>query len=251
MIGHRFVETMALFAVCHAALVVLAARTGTRRAGTATHGDRYLWLWLAAALVGATAGLRFYGHYFLQVLPPLAVLAGIGSASLSPRRLAGLLGAAAATAAVWVALAVRPATVEDRPRWDRVAAAVAARTAPGERILVWGHLPEVAWAADRAPAGRFVHTDFLSGRSGGRAVPADPAGFAPAALWDEFLADLAAHPPALVVDTAPGAIRHQEALPISAFPRLRAWIDAGWCRVAVVDRVALYRPCTAALEEAP
>jgi hypothetical protein len=251
LIGLRLVEVLALFALSHAAAVLLALRAATGRSQWAADADRHLWLWLLSALVGAVAGFRFYGHYFLLVLPPLAVLGGIGAASTSRRLVTGLVGTAAATAAVWVAVAVRPGLVEDRPRWEGVAAAVEAATAPGDRILVWGHLPEVAWAADRAPAGGFVHTDFLTGRSGGRALPADPAGFADPELWTAFLADLEADPPALVVDTASAAIRHQEAFPIAAFPRLRAWFDAGWCRLAVVDGVGLYRPCSTGPREAP
>jgi hypothetical protein len=46
-----------------------------------------------------------------------------------------------------------------------------------------------------------------------------------------------------VVDTAPAAIRHQDALPMTAFPQMRSWLEAGWCRAAVVERVVLYRPC--------
>ena len=37
--------------------------------------DIDLWLWLASAAVSVMIGLRFFGHYYLQLLPPVALLA--------------------------------------------------------------------------------------------------------------------------------------------------------------------------------
>ena len=39
----------------------------------------------ATGLVAFVAGFRFFGHYWLQVLPPLCLLAGLGAASCRPR----------------------------------------------------------------------------------------------------------------------------------------------------------------------
>ena len=41
--------------------------------------------WLIAALIGAAAAGSFYDHYFLQILPPLCVAAGLALARLAPK----------------------------------------------------------------------------------------------------------------------------------------------------------------------
>src|SRR5256885_401416 len=38
----------------------------------------WIWVWLLASFLGAAAGRRFYGHYFIQLLPPLAILSAVG-----------------------------------------------------------------------------------------------------------------------------------------------------------------------------
>ena len=37
-----------------------------------------LWLWLGGAAVAVLAGFRFFGHYYLQLLPPLVLMAAAG-----------------------------------------------------------------------------------------------------------------------------------------------------------------------------
>ena len=37
--------------------------------------DTDLWLWAISAAVSVAVGLRFFGHYYLQLAPPLALLA--------------------------------------------------------------------------------------------------------------------------------------------------------------------------------
>ena len=37
-----------------------------------------VWLWLASAVIAVAAGFRFFGHYFLQLAPPFALLAASG-----------------------------------------------------------------------------------------------------------------------------------------------------------------------------
>ena len=62
------------FHVTTVACLVVAwrRRPPLRRAG---RDDRDLWLWLLAGLGAVAAGLRFFGHYWLQVVPPAVVLA--------------------------------------------------------------------------------------------------------------------------------------------------------------------------------
>ncbi len=36
--------------------------------------------WLGVSVIGAAAAGRFYPHYYIQIVPPLAVLAGVAYA---------------------------------------------------------------------------------------------------------------------------------------------------------------------------
>ena len=55
------------------ALVLLAVLAWRR-----WRDDLDLWLWLASGVVAVVAGLRFFPHYYLQLLPPLVLLAVAG-----------------------------------------------------------------------------------------------------------------------------------------------------------------------------
>src|SRR5207249_950309 len=63
----------AAFAVVNAPIVWALPRAWRERR-TAGSGDTDLWLWLLSAVVSVAVGLRFFGHYYLQLLPPLVLI---------------------------------------------------------------------------------------------------------------------------------------------------------------------------------
>ena len=202
---------------------------------------RLLWTFLAASMVGVSVGFRFFGHYFLQLLPAACLLAAPAVARwLSGPRRALVTGALVLPALAAAVVGFWGPEVTGMPRYRILAEAVAARTAPADRVLVWGHFPELLWAARGLPATRLIPTGFLTGASGGREPgPATLAHGSPAA-WEMFFADLERHPPALVVDTSPARLRDYEHYPISLFPRLEAWLHASYVPVATVEGYVLH-----------
>ena len=68
--AERFVVWTALFVAANLGAVLLLRSAWARR-----RDDIDLWLWAAGAVVGVAAGLRFFGHYYLQLAPPLVLLA--------------------------------------------------------------------------------------------------------------------------------------------------------------------------------
>ncbi|MFN2608642.1 MAG: glycosyltransferase [Acidimicrobiales bacterium] len=217
------------------ALVGLAAWAARRRTATTDQ-----WLWLAGSAFGVLVGLRFFGHYYLQLLPPLALLGAGVLPGLAPaaRRLA--VGFTAVSAAVMCAVAFLPADERGLLPYGAVAAQVRRLTAPTDTVFVWGEFPEIYWASDREPATRFIHTGFLTGHTGGRPAgteqPSDglPGGWA---LLDQ---DLQAHPAALIVDTTGARIRGSQYYPLD---RTQIWsrVSRQYVLVGTLGGVRFYR----------
>jgi hypothetical protein len=224
-----------------AALIVLAASAWRR-----WRDDVDLWLWVVAGVVAVAAGLRFFPHYYLQLLPPLALLAGRGLTTVTffrRRRGIALVALLALAPVVWYLPSAFAARTDRNLRVALDAAAyVRAHTRPGDRVLVWGQAPEVYWASDRQPATRFPTTGFVTGASGGRPPERVGAQYATPGAMRDFLADLRAHPPALIVDMSSANQRNAGAYPprtVSAFSR---FLDQGnWRRVATVDGADILR----------
>lgn len=196
--------------------------------------DIDLWLWLLSAVIGVGAGFRFFGHYYLQMGPPFALLAA-GTLARADRKVwIGTASLAAASVVVFVTLGLtaHPILLHD---YDRIAASVEARTKPDDRIFVWGQFPQAYWASDRRPATRFLTAGFLTGSSGGRTSAHVGMQYAVEGAWDDFQADLAARPPALVVDASRGT-----AYSVEQFPLFDAYLRANYTPVEEVDGVVLY-----------
>jgi hypothetical protein len=126
-------------------------------------------LWLVAALVGIVGGGNFHYHYYIQLVPPLSILAGVGAVRLvtKPNRIlvAGCAACLVATLAVTVPLWFRSGDAQARSIWphdphlvhDAAAASyVRTHTRPADKILViWG-AASIYYLADREPAIRYM-----------------------------------------------------------------------------------------------
>jgi hypothetical protein len=110
-----------------------------------------------------------------------------------------------------------------------------------DRVFVWGSYPEVLLAAERLPAGAFVHTDFVVGRSGGRNNPAQTVASAIPGAADIMLASLRAHPPVLILDTSTSSRLGYSRYPTSLVPALDRYIHDGYRQIAVVDGVTVWQ----------
>jgi len=225
-----------------AALVVLLPF-----AWSARRADRDLWLWLASGVVAVAIGFRFFPHYYLQLVPPLALLATRGLDALSHPYRRRALAVVALLAVVSTTFFLVPAFTQGETRDTRVALAVAqyvrGHTRPDQRVLVWGQAPEVYWASDRRPATRFATTGFVTGTSGGRPPSHVGSRYAVPGAADDFFIDLRNTPPVLVADMSTANQRHARFYPPARYPRFQHFLDeGGWHRVALVDGVAILRP---------
>jgi hypothetical protein len=200
-----------------------------------------LWIWVVTGLVAVGAGFRFYGHYWLQIVPPLALLAAAelrvqpDHVQLQARKIVGAT-AIAAFAVAWV-----PGVIRDLPDPEPLAEAVAELTDEDDTVLIWGNFPEIYWTAERAPAGGFVSMDFVTGRSGARDNGPHTIEEAPDRGYPHLLDAIEDQAPAVIVDTQPSEFRDYGEYPIALFPELEAFIAENYEAPILVDGFDLYR----------
>ena len=159
-------------------------------------------IWFGAGFIGVASGLRFFGHYFQQCVPPLALLAGLAldaDPHTARRRLRIAVGFAPA---LWLLTWIPGLSgLDAAPR--PLAQGIAARTTANDRVLVWGRLPDAAVQAHRTPIGRFVHQAYLTGRWASVDGVQDPTHTEPyATRWRDYLAGLVESPPTIIVDAS-------------------------------------------------
>jgi dolichyl-phosphate-mannose-protein mannosyltransferase len=162
---HRFHLLTASFPAAGKALAPLAALAALAW----WRAPLLLRLWLGAAVVGVLAGGNFHAHYYLQLVPPLAVLGGVAVAALVEARRQIAWGACFAPAAVALAFAAplwfASGVAQAEAIWprdphlqsdDAVSRYVKLHTRPHEKIFVLWAAADVYYLADRPPAFRYL-----------------------------------------------------------------------------------------------
>lgn len=187
----------AAFAVLH--LPVFAAAWNTRRHLAAI--DAVAWTWLGAATFAIVPGFRFILHYYLILVPPLALVVGLVWDRVAERLQRIALGASAAIALGCGLVAFLPVANASQVSPSLVAN-VDASTTPADRVMVWGALPELYWRVQRMPSMRFLSVGYVNGNWADQPHPPPNTESAEPyrSRWAMFYRDLRAHPPTAVVD---------------------------------------------------
>jgi 4-amino-4-deoxy-L-arabinose transferase-like glycosyltransferase len=209
-------------------VLVLLALAGWRR------WPRLGLLWLGFATLAVVGGGNFHNHYYQQVVPPLALLAGIGGAELWRRRnvaWAGVVAVALAatvyvTAPLWFDSpnAQARAIFPDDPHLQTDAAVVRyvrAHTRPGRRIFVMWAAADLYYLSGRDPSFRYMWFRNI------QAIPG--------ALGEARRMLAGPRPPALVV-----GINSPASMDPSG--RTQRILDTRFRRVAMVAGVPIYAP---------
>lgn len=216
----------------------LVQRTPSADEHSANPARLYVVTWALSSLIGVASGGRGFDHYSIQFLPPLClgtawylgrltVEVWPGPARVNPFRravvLLVLLGLAGTLAlGAWEA---RRRTLPVDPS-HRVAAYIAACSAPDERIFVWGYHPDIYLLANRLPASRFVYASFVTGLIPWTNVAPErntEYAIVPGAM-ETLLGDLELHRPVFFVDCSPGPNRAWNKYPLEKFPRLAQYV---------------------------
>jgi 4-amino-4-deoxy-L-arabinose transferase-like glycosyltransferase len=201
--------------------------------------DTDLWLWLVSAALSVAIGLRFFGHYYMQLVPPLALLTAGALARASARSARRTIAASVVVAAGCSIAGYFLQPFGPEPQYESVSRFVAANTHPDDKILVWGSEPEIYWASNRLPATRFLTTPtFLTGNHPGRPADATDADADTEQNWQYFYEDFFADPPRYLLDTSPAKLRG--AHPIDKFPAFAQLVKQQYRYVRTIDDVAIY-----------
>ncbi len=191
------------------------------------------WLagWLALSFVGVTLGARFFPRYFLQILPPMVLLA---SHALARRKTVAWIAAVALLVPAvrfgprYVTLAHGLLTGRQHEwvdtaldRDSRAAAEIVnQRKRPGDSLVVWGYRPGIFIYTRMPVASKFWDSQALTG------VPADRHLRDTAAVLPDQAArnrsEFAQSRPTFVVDSLSLA---NPRLSMDAYPELRGWLS--------------------------
>ena len=234
--------------VAGAVRALLPARVAST-AGTAARAfQRFACAWLVASALAVCVGGRFYGHYFHQVTPVLALLAAPGALALYRRHRAVATTALAVPAVAFVlvaALHTRVMAMIGQPDLDygRMAAAIRATSAPGDGLCIWGNLPVLYFVAERPLGCRFAFANYLTGMSPATNTQYDPTvdasmNIVPEA-WTMLEEDFATRKPRVVVDSSYSDVGNYGKFPVAKFPRLDVILRRDYHEVAVVEGVRL------------
>ena len=179
---------------------------------------------LVVSAIGTAASGRFYPHYYIQLIPPLALLA-----APSFRR----LWAGTAAPPTWL---LKPSTTWSWLAFTLVAFSFAhwhglasqrepseagryvlGHSSPEDRIFVWGQAAPIYLAAHRRPASRYITSFPLTGYIFGNSAPdVDTRSRIVPGAWADLATDFDRHPPAFIVDAQndPGVRYRVEDFPL-------------------------------------
>jgi hypothetical protein len=202
---------------------------------------------LAASAIGAAAGARFYPHYYVQLIPPLALLAAsyyarLWSHTMKPPHWLLRSG----VIYPWLALTIIAFSIK---HWTGLAprrvSSEAGRylfthSSPADRIFVWGQSSEIYLDAHRRPASRYITTFPLTGYIFGGPIPGfDTRSRIMPGAWTNLEQDFARHPPTYIVDVQPNPKSAQR--PVKNFPILAKLLAERYQPVAHTVEGVIYR----------
>jgi Dolichyl-phosphate-mannose-protein mannosyltransferase len=201
---------------------------------------------LVASTIGVAAGARFYQHYYIQLIPPLALLAAphysrilLEKTDPHPRLLwRWILSAWLAVTVIWFSIRHWWGLAPER-RPSEAGRYLMEHSATDERIFVWGDNADIYLDARRRPASRYVLTFPLTGKIfGGNRLKVDTRKRIQPGGWNTLEEDFRRHPPAYIVDAQSDP---DAKYPIRDFPILAKWIAEGYRPVTRTDDAVIYR----------
>jgi 4-amino-4-deoxy-L-arabinose transferase-like glycosyltransferase len=233
-------HTLAFIAACLPVVVGSILSCRSRSIWKGREAERFALIALvAASAIGTAAGGRFYPHYYIQLIPPLVLLAAPFFAELFFGRTSpGTWFLTRPIVALWLAgmfvgfsISQWVGGISRRPL-SEAGPYVRNHSDPNDRIFVWGQDADIYLEAQRRPACRYVVTFPLTGLIFGGVTNIDTHDRIVPGAWENLNEDFERHPPEYIVavDDDPKNAQY----PIGQFPVLKRWLE----QYEVVKRTA-------------
>lgn len=209
-------------------------------------------LWFALSLIPVFVGARFYGHYFLHVLPSLCVVAAFAvSENLSVFQKRFGLSLLIVPSLLFFMLRVDHkwylSKVPDDHIYEQQEIGEALRQISQGKgsVFVWGFATGIQFWSELRPASRFLWADLLTGRTPGpeyaRQNQEQEGAFKNLYAWSLFWKDLQDNRPEYFVDTSPANIHDYGRFPISDYPELHKYIRGNYVAIGSLQGVVIYQ----------
>lgn len=213
---------------------------------------KFFIIWFCLSLIPVSVGGRFYGHYFIHVLPALCGTAALGFERFTfPFWRKLIVGLMVTGAVVFFAFRAdfkgyEKILPDDQISLQREIGHQLKEIAnPGDKLFVWGFATTIYFYSDLTPASRFLWTDLLTGRTPGpeyaRINRDQEHQFAYPLAWTLFWEDLEENKPEFFVDTAPANIHGYKRFPIQRYERLWRYVQERYVQIGNIEDVAIYR----------
>ena len=241
--------TLAFIGVCLPLIVgaIMAFRDKSEIWAVKTAERTALFGLLSASAIGAAAGARFYPHYYIQLIPPLVLLAApyyarLWSGTIQPPH--WLLRPRVTY--TWLAFTIIFFSIKHwtglahRRVPSKTGQYLLAHSDAADRIFVWGQSPEIYLDAHRRPACRYITTFPLTGYVFGGPIPGfDTRSRILPGAWRTLEQDFATHSPTYIVDVQPDP--KSAHYPVKNFPILAKLLAERYQRVAHTADGVIYR----------
>lgn len=211
--------------------------------------------WFVLSFVPIMMGGRFYGHYFIQLYPPLVILASIGFFLLSKKPLHFFKKFILVLGLIFIPLFFQFFSLGRTltggfdgalSYHHKIAKNIQELTEEDDSIFVWGGYSQAYYFSKRIPATRFVVVKYVfpfwemsySKNYDFSFEKMDP-------VYQEnfslLMSDLIQKKPALVLDTSSSShFLSFQPFPIRSFPPLETWLEDNYELVGTIEGVSFY-----------
>ena len=218
----------------------------------------FLVAWIICIIPCISLGGRFFGHYYLQFLPPLVILAALGivvrwefylrSRSVSLRNRRALHAAFSICvlalpflSALWLHVYEIGVLKERVVPIQNITKAVEQYSNDDDSIFVWGHNSNIYFFSRRKPASRFVYCSYLSGiKEGYEDHPVMAKRGPDFNAWVMLKRDFERNPPRVIVDMAPTGRGGYNKVPITEQLFLANYLRDGFRKAETVAGADIY-----------
>jgi 4-amino-4-deoxy-L-arabinose transferase-like glycosyltransferase len=211
-------------------------------------------VWLAGSALAVCIGGKFFGHYYIQLLPPLTILSAVSlvawwEASDKVKyvkwRRAVVLSGIFLPPLIYLPTNWR----EEQKRmqgenlyFQNLAVEVQKLSGEEEKIFIWGRMPELYYFSRRLPASRFITSNFVVGMNtyNYKDRDAQDEHVMEARLLDWLLSDLMVNRPQLIIDTSPQNFRQYGKYPLAEMAPLQDFLQKNYRVAKFIDRLVIY-----------